>query len=57
MNRKYLKKNIVIPNGNFCRECCANCRHGEEDSTANWKVYCNRKRTHVRPEDRCGYYE
>lgn len=48
---------VELPIGFFEERCCANCGWSEEDPTANWKWYCNYKRTHVRATDYCGYYK
>lgn len=36
---------------------CFKCIYCERDWGSNWGWYCNRKRTHVRPDDYCGYFE
>lgn len=38
-------------------KCCRDCRYSDYDAGANWKWYCSRKRTHVRADDYCGYFE
>ena len=38
------------------RECCK-CIYCERDPGSRSGWYCNRKRTHVDPDDYCGYYE
>ena len=35
---------------------CFLCIYCQKDPGSNWGWYCNRKRTHVRPDDYCGYF-
>lgn len=36
---------------------CYKCIHCEQDRGSNSGWYCQNKRTHVRPDDYCGYYQ
>ena len=35
---------------------CFLCIYCRRDPGSNWGWYCDRKSTHVRPEDYCGYF-
>lgn len=36
---------------------CFKCIYSERDKGSNWGWYCNRKCTHEKPNDYCGYFE
>ena len=56
MDKMKNKEKVLIPAGVFY-ECCADCGWSRPDPGANWPVYCDYKRTHVKANDYCGYYK